>query len=86
MLRCDLFVNSELHIDDWMKDELLKVLITYSQHPRAYSFVYLLALNGLFVFDLDKQKVLLVETGKKLYKLGMLARNMVEDGEQNDRT
>lgn len=86
MLRYDLFVNSELHIDDWMKDELLKALITYSQHPRAYSFVYLLALNGLFAFDLNKQKVLLVETGEKLYELGMLARKMVEEGEEDDPT
>lgn len=86
MLRYDLFVNSELFIDDWMPDELLKVLITYSQQPLSYSFIYLLSLDGLFVFDLEKQKVLLVETGEKLYGLGMLARKMVEEGEEDDQT
>ena len=86
MSRYDLFVNSELFIDKWMPDELLKVLITYSQQPVSYSFIYLLSLDGLFVFDLKKQKVLLVETGEKLYGLGMLARQMVEDGEENDQT
>lgn len=86
MARYDLFVNSELFIDDWMPDELLKVLIKYSLQNVRYSFVYLLALNGLFVFDLEKPKVLLVETGKKLYGLGMLARKMVEEGEEDDQT
>ena len=86
MKRYDLFVNSELFIEDWMPDELLKVLITYSQQPINYSFIYLLSSDGLFVFDLEKKKVLLVETGKKLYGLGMLARKMVEEGEEDDQT
>lgn len=86
MAQYDLFVNSELFIDDWMPDELLKVLIKYSQQDVCYSFIYLLALNGLFVFDLKKQKVLLVETDGKLYGLGVLARKMVEEGEEDGQT
>lgn len=86
MKRYDLFVNSELFIEDWMPDELLKVLITYSQRPINYSFIYLLSLDGLFVFNLEKQTVSPVETGEKLYGLGMLARKMVEEGEEDDQT
>ena len=65
---------------------LLKVLITYSQRPINYSFIYLLSLDGLFVFNLEKQTVSPVETGEKLYGLGMLARKMVEEGEEDDQT
>ena len=43
-----------------------------------------LSLDGLFVFNLEKQTVSPVETGEKLYGLGMLARKMVEEGEEDD--
>lgn len=80
--RYDLFVESEVWIDDWMRPQLLDKLISLSTKKLNYTFIYLLALNGLFVFDLVAKKYRVLETGEKLWGLGDLAREMVEKGER----
>lgn len=82
--RYDLFVQSELYIEEWMPEKLLDKLILLSNMSKSYHFIYLLALNGLFVFDISLKSWTMIETGKKLWGLGELARNMVEAGEIND--
>ena len=47
----------------------------------SYSVIYLLALNGLFWFDIKQSTYGMLETGPKLYGLGEQARAMVEEGE-----
>ena len=82
--RYDLFVQSELYIEEWMPLKLINKLCMMSTQKNCYSFIYLLALNGLFVFDIAAQKYSMKETGEKLWGLGYVARDMVEKGEVDD--
>lgn len=86
MARYDLFVISEIYIEEWMPEILLEKLISYSSKRLNYSSIYLLALNGIFMFDTATQKWGCQVTNKKLNGLSELARQMVEDGETNDKT
>ena len=54
--------------------KLINKLCMMSTQKNCYSFIYLLALNGLFVFDIAAQKYTLKETGEKLWGLGYVAR------------
>lgn len=81
--RYDLFVISLLYIEDWMPSKLLDKLLSMSNQAKKYSFIYLLGLNGLYVFDIENQKWSLAETGNKLWGIGDLARSIVEEGENN---
>lgn len=78
----NLFVNSELHIEDWMPAKILEWLLSKSNREKRYSIIYLLALNGLFWFDVERQVSGMLETGTKLYGLCDQARAMVEEGEK----
>lgn len=82
----DLFVQSELYIEEWMQQKLIDKLCQLSTQQYNYKFIYLLALNGLFVFDVSTQRYSMKETGKKLWGLGTAARDMVEKGEINEKT
>ena len=82
----DLFVQSELYIEEWMQQKLIDELCQLSTQQYNYKFIYLLALNGLFVFDVSTQKYSMKETGEKLWGLGTAARDMVEKGEINEKT
>lgn len=81
--RYDLFVIALLYIEDWMPAKLLDKLLSMSNQAKKYSFIYLLALNGLYVFDIENQKWSLTEIGNKLWGIGDLARSIVEEGENN---
>ena len=80
--QCNLFVKSELYVEDWMPAKILEWLLSKSNREKRYSVIYLLALNGLFWFDIERQVFGMLETGPKLYGLGEQARAMVEEGEQ----
>ena len=82
----DLFVQSELYIEEWMLQKLIDKLCQLSTQQYNYKFIYLLALNGLFVFDVPTQKYSMKETGEKLWEIGDAARDMVEKGEVNKKT
>lgn len=82
LTRYDLFIYSELLITDWMADKLLTELISRSTGESNYTNVYLLSLDGLYIFDLGKKCIEKVETGKRLWGLSEKARNMVEEGEE----
>lgn len=82
LARYDLFIYSELLITDWMADKMLTELVARNTGVYYYTNVYLLALNGLYVFDLGHKSVTKVETGKRLWGLSEKARNMVEEGEE----
>lgn len=82
----DLFVISELYIEDWMPECLLEKLISYKSEKLNYSRVYLLALNGLFVFELNTNKWWAIDIQADRGRLSMLARQMVEEGENDDKT
>ena len=82
----DLFVQSELYIEEWMRQKLIDKLCQLSTQRYNYKFIYLLALNGLFVFDISTQKYSMKETGEKLWGLGTAARDMVEKGEVDEKT
>ena len=77
----NLFVYSELYIEDWMPSKILEWLHSASNRTMSYSVIYLLALNGLFWFDIKQLTYGMLETGPKLYGLGEQARAMVEEGE-----
>ena len=79
--RYNLFVNSELLIEDWMPPKILDWLVSHSVQEKKYSTIYLLGLNGLFLFDVEKRTWAKFETGPNLYGLGEQARRMVEEGE-----
>lgn len=79
--RYDLFVKAELYIEEWMPEKLLDKLVSLSNMNKSYHFIYLLTLNGLFVFNILLRKWIMVETGEKLFGLGELARDMVEADE-----
>ena len=81
----DLFVQSELYIEEWMRQKLIDKLCQLSTQRYNYKFIYLLALNGLFVFDISTQKYSMKETGEKLWGLGTAARDMVEKGEVDEK-
>ena len=81
----DLFVQSELYIEEWMRQKLIDKLCQLSKQRYNYKFIYLLALNGLFVFDVSTQKYSMKETGEKLWGLGTAARDMVEKGEVDEK-
>lgn len=82
----DLFVQSELYIEEWMPQKLIDKLSQLSTQQYSYKFIYLLALNGLFVFDIPAQKYTMKETGEKLWGLGYVTRDIVERGEIDDKT
>ncbi len=79
--RYDLFVESQVRIEDWMLPKLLDKLISLSVYKINYTFIYLSALNGLFVFDLATKEYKYFEREEGLWGLGELARKMVEEGE-----
>lgn len=83
--RYDLFVQSELYIEEWMLEKLIDKLCLLSVQPHNYTFIYLLALNGLFIFDIASHKYSVKETGKKLWGLGNIAYDMVEKGETDSQ-
>ena len=78
----NLFVKSELYVEDWMPTKILEWLLAKCNSEKRYSVIYLLALNGLFWFDIERQVSGMLETGPKLYGLGEQARAMVEEGEE----
>lgn len=78
----DLFVQSELLVEDWMGSKILERLISIFNGEKKYSTIYLLGVNGLFVFDVEKKTWEKLETDIKLYGLGLQARAMVEEGEK----
>lgn len=78
----NLFVYSELYLEGWMPSKILEWLISKSNREKKYSVIYLLALNGLFWFDIERQVSGMLETGPQLYGLGEEARSMVEEGER----
>ncbi len=86
-LQCyHLYVYSELFIADWMPPQLLEKLCSLNNDARKYTNVYLLALEGLFIFNLKQKQYRFIEKGTKLWGLGELARRMVEEGEANDES
>lgn len=84
--RYDLLVLSEIDIEDWMPEKLLEKLISYKTEELNYSYVYLLALNGLFRFDIISQQWCVRGTQADMFGLSWMARQMVEDGETDDKT
>lgn len=78
----DLFVQSELLVENWMPPKILEWLISASDREKTYSIIYLLGLNGLFLFDIEADNWERFETNFKLYGLGEQARAMVEEGEK----
>ena len=82
--RYDLFVQSELIIEECMPEKLLEKLVLLSNMSKNYHFIYLLTLNGLFVFNIPLKSWIMVETEERLWGIGDLARNMVEAGEIDD--
>ena len=51
-----------------------------------YSYIYLLALNGLFRFDIISREWCVRGTQADMFGLSWMARQMVEDGETDDKT
>ena len=84
--RYDLLVLSEIDIEDWMPEKLLEKLISYKTEELNYSYIYLLALNGLFRFDIISQQWCVRGTQADMFGLSWMARQMVEDGETDDKT
>lgn len=82
MSRYNLFVQSELLVEDWMPPKMLEWVVSVSDREKVYSVIYLLALNGLFVFNIEGKTWTKIQTDSKLYGLGKLARNMVEEREK----
>lgn len=77
----DLFVYSEFLVKEWMQEQLLKELQAKNNGNVKYTCVYLLALDGIYAFDLTCRSVDKKETGKMLWGLPEAARRMVEEGE-----
>lgn len=87
--RYDLFVYSELFIDEWMPEKLLERLSQYNCEKVKYTFIYLFSLDGIFSFDMNTMSIKICkreDNEQHLYGLGELARQMVEEGEKNDKT
>lgn len=85
--RYDLFVESQVKIEDWMCPKLLEKLIFLSTHEmckKVYTFIYLFALNGLFEFDLNAKEYKCFEKDERLWGLSELARKMAEEGSTNE--
>lgn len=86
-LQCyHLYVYSELFIENWMLPELLEKLWNLNSNAKKYTNVYLLALEGLFIFNLKQKQYGFIEGGAKLWGLSELARKMVEEGEVDDES
>lgn len=87
--RYDLFVYSELFIDEWMPEKLLERLNQNNCENAKYTFIYLFALNGIFSFDMKTMSIQVYkreDIEQQLYGLGELARQMVEEGERDVET
>ena len=87
--RYDLFVYSELFIDEWMPEKLLKRLSQYNCEKAKYTFIYLFSLNGIFSFDMSTMSIQVCkreDIKQQLYGVGELARQMVEEGEKDEKT
>ena len=85
MKRYDLFVISGIFIEEWMPEKLMEKLVSYKTKAINYSFIYLLALNGIFVFNMDTERWTFKDTKEKTHGLGELARQIVEDGEEDKK-
>lgn len=81
--RYDLFIYSELYISYWMNDRILSELLSRNTGANNYTNVYLLALNGLYVFNLMQKSIEKIETGKRQWGLSEKARKIVEEGENS---
>ena len=81
-----MLVLSEIDIEDWMPEKLLEKLISYKPEELNYSYIYLLALNGLFRFDIISREWCVRGTQADMFGLSWMARQMVEDGETDDKT
>lgn len=80
--RYDLFVESEVIIQEWMIPVIIDKLCSLSEQPYYYTFIYVLALDGLYVFDIPSRTCSIIEEiQKKTMGLGEKARAMVEEGE-----
>ncbi len=82
----NLFVQSELYVEDWMPPKILEWLAAASNKEKKYSVIYLLSLNGLFWFNIERQIWGVLDTKNQLFNLAIQARTMVEEGENDEPT
>lgn len=68
--RYNLYVYSDLCIDDWMFNALSEKLEAINKTPLHYSVIYLLAIREMVVFDIDHHEFQRIATGEKLYGIG----------------
>ena len=86
MEQYNLFVQSELYVEDWMPPKILEWLAAASNKEKKYSVIYLLSLNGLFWFNIERQIWGVLDTKNQLFNLAIQARTMVEEGENDEPT
>ncbi len=77
----DLFVQTELFVENWMLPQIMNRLLGMNRYEKKYSLIYLLALEAIYIFDIDKQQYTTVPLEEKIWGLGEKARELVEKGE-----
>ena len=84
MAEYNLYVNSELFIEDWMPEKLIKEIDCLNCKDKKFSYVYLVALGYLYVFDLLQHKCEKYDLDERIDGLGNKALKLAEEGEKNE--
>lgn len=84
MSEYNLYVYSELLIEDWMPEKLMKEIDCLNCKDKKFSYIYLVALGYLYVFDLPQHKCKKYDLDERIYGLGDKALKLAEGGEENE--
>lgn len=79
----ELYVYSEIFIEDWMPKLLMKELSLYNSKPKKFRYIYLLDLKELYVFDMPNQEIKIQERDERIYGLGYKAEVLSKEGDLN---
>lgn len=82
----NLFVDSQLYIEDWMLPKMLEKLIQINSNAnKKFEVIHLKGFNRFFSFDMLKARYYAIDFDQNLIReferLGWVAREMVEEGE-----
>lgn len=79
--RYDLYVETELFIETDFLLEILNRVLNINTMEKSYSYLYILCVNGICVFDLVEKTCEIRTIPFEQYDLAMEARNLVERAE-----
>lgn len=81
LCRYDLYVETELFIESSFLPEILNRVLKINTMSNTYTYVYMVCLNGICVFDLVQKTYEIRKIVLEQYDLAIEARNLVERAE-----